>query len=64
MLYFFNNYILNRLNSLEINNGMLNKIYFGMLDFYCGGMWKLVFEKNYFYFSDDGFYFLFICEYN
>lgn len=60
----FNSHISNRPNSSETNNGILNKTYFGMLDSYRGGMWKLVLEKNYSYFSDDGLHFPFICEYN
>lgn len=35
-----------------------------MLDSYRGGTWKLVLEKNYSYYSDDGLHFPFICEYN
>eukprot|EP00105_Crassostrea_gigas_P006257 XP_011420123.1 PREDICTED: uncharacterized protein LOC105322918 [Crassostrea gigas] len=63
-LYSFNSHVSNRPNSSETNNGILNKTYFGMLDSYRGGMWKLVLEKNYSYFSDDGLHFPFICEYN
>lgn len=60
----FNSHLSNRPNSSETHDGTLNKKYFGMLDSYRGGTWKLVLEKNYSYYSDDGLHFPFICEYN